>query len=356
MAYIEKRKTQDGDIKYRVLVRLKGHPTQTATFERLTDARNWAQQTESAIREGRHFKTSESKKHTLAKLINRYMQDHLPLKTKSKQEGQLLWWKEQVGSYALSEITPALIGQYRDKLAQGLTPTGSKRAPATVVRYLAALSHCLTIAVTEYGWIDDSPMRKVSKPKLPRGRVRFLSDEERSALLSACKESTNPFLYIVVVLALSTGMRQGEIMKLRWEDIDLFRGRIILHETKNGERRVVPLKGLALKLLQGLIKMQSRDFGFLFPSQKDQKSQKPKPIDLRFPWEVALKATDITNFRFHDLRHSTASYLAMDGASLAEIAEVLGHKTLAMVKRYAHLSEAHTSGVVEKMNEKIFNP
>lgn len=191
-------------------------------------------------------------------------------------------------------------------------------------------------------------MRKVTKPKLPRGRVRFLSDEERSALLSACKESTNPFLYIVVVLALSTGMRQGEIMKLRWEDIDLFRGRIILHETKNGERRVVPLKGLALKLLQELTKMQSRDFGFLFPSQKDQKSQKPKPIDLRFPWEVALKATGITNFRFHDLRHSTASYLAMDGASLAEIAEVLGHKTLAMVKRYAHLSEAHTSALSKK--------
>jgi integrase len=78
------------------------------------------------------------------------------------------------------------------------------------------------------------------------------------------------------------------------------------------------------------------------------------PIDIRTPWETAIKRAKVSDFRFHDLRHSAASYLAMNGASLAEIAEILGHKTLQMVKRYSHLSESHTSKVVAAMNEKLF--
>jgi len=227
-----------------------------------------------------------------------------------------------------------------------------------VVRYLAALSHAFTIAVNEWGWLDDSPMRKVKKPALPRGRVRFLSEDttdgekiegERTRLLKACEESSNPYLYPVVVLALSTGMRQGEIMGLTWEDVDLHQGRATLHETKNGERRVVPLSGKALELLKAHSKVRRLDTNLLFPGRIPQ-----KPIALRAPWEAALKKAGIEDFRFHDLRHSAASYLAMNGASLAEIAEVLGHKTLQMVKRYSHLSEAHTAGVVARMNARIF--
>ena len=131
----------------------------------------------------------------------------------------------------------------RDKLLKGNTPKGTKRSPSTVVRYFAAFSHALTIAMKEWGWIEDSPMRRVTKPREPSGRVRFLSDNERSALLYVCRESSNPLLYPVVVLALSTGMRQGEIMNLRWENVDLFKGKITLHQTKNGERRTVPLRG-----------------------------------------------------------------------------------------------------------------
>lgn len=111
-------------------------------------------------------------------------------------------------------------------------------------------------------------MRKVTKPKESRGRVRFLDDRERSALLKACKESSNPYLYIVVVIALSCGLRQGELMSLQWENIDLFKGRIVLHETKNGERRVVPLRGHALELLQSYALTKQQDFGLLFPSKK----------------------------------------------------------------------------------------
>ncbi|WON74538.1 site-specific integrase [Nitrosospira sp. Is2] len=356
MANIEKRLSGEGKTSYRVKVRLKGFPVQSATFNRLTDARKWAQDTESAIRGGRHFKTSEGKRHTLAQLVERYIKTVLPTKPKSqvKQTAQLEWWKEQIGAYSLADITPSLIVQHRDKLIEGITVRGKPRSPATVVRYMAALSHAFTTAVKEWGWIDDSPMRKVSKPKESRGRVRFLSDDERVRLLKSCKESSNPYLYPVVVLALSTGMRHGEIMALSWDDVDLQRGRAVLHETKNGERRAVAITGHVLELLKELAKVRRIDSNLLFPSRENRPQKPQKPVDLRTPWENALKRADIRDFRFHDLRHSAASYLAMNGASLAEIAEVLGHKTLQMVKRYAHLSEGHTARVVESMNQKIF--
>lgn len=361
MANIEKRETSKG-ITYRVKVRLKGYPIQTATFERLTDARKWVQDTESAIRDGRHFKTSEAKKHTLEELIDRYIKSVLPTKPKSqvKQTIQLKWWKQEIGSYALASVTPSLIAECRDNLLSEEIREGVKRSPSTVVRYLAALSHAFTVAVNEWGWLEDSPMRKVTKPTEPRGRVRFLSDNERISLLEACKKSRCKPLYTIVLLALSTGMRKGEILTLTWDDnIDLKQGRITLHDTKNGERRVVPLVGLAFDAVKELSKNRIVGCNLLFGTNRQQNGafRKPpsfKPILIRNPWLDALKEAGIEDFRFHDLRHSTASYLAMNGASLAEIAEVLGHKTLQMVKRYAHLSEAHTAGVVERMNKKIF--
>lgn len=351
MANIEKR-TTEGATSYRVKVRLKGHPVQSATFERLTDAKKWAQSTEAAIRENRHFKTTEAKRHTLAELIDRYIRDVLPSKKSAKvQAQQLTWWRAEIGSYTLADVTPSLLAECRDTLGRETTVRHTQRSPASVVRYMAALSHAFTIAVKEWGWLEDSPMRKVTKPKESRGRVRFLSDDERVRLLKACKESSNPYLYPVVVLALSTGMRNGEIMGLTWDSVDLNRGRAILHETKNGERRAVALTGHALEILKELGKVRRIDGNLIFPS-KENRTQ--KPMDLRTPWEAALKKAGIDDFRFHDLRHSAASYLAMNGASLAEIAEVLGHKTLQMVKRYAHLSEGHTARVVESMNQKIF--
>lgn len=356
MANIEKRISSDGETSYRVKVRLKGCSTQTATFERLTDAKKWAQSTESAIRENRHFKTAEAKRHTVADLIDRYIKDVMPTKPKSARDQlrQLEWWKDGIGRYTLADVTPSLIVEYRDKLASGLTKKGTIRNPATVVRYMAALSIAFSTAVKEWGWMDDSPMRKVTKPTESRGRVRFLSDDERPRLLKACQESSNPYLYPVVVLALSTGMRQGEIMGLTWDVVDLIRGRAILHETKNGERRAVAITGHALEVLKKLSKVRKIDSNFLFPSKENTPQKPQKPMDLRSPWNTAIKNADIQNFHFHDLRHSAASYLAMNGASLAEIAEVLGHKTLQMVKRYAHLSEGHTARVVESMNHKIF--
>ena len=351
MANIEKRVTKDGKTSYRAKVRLKGFPTQSATFERLTDARKYVQQTESAIRDGRHFKTNESKRHTLAEAIERYIRDVIPTKPKNTvaQVGQLTWWKSHLGDYSLADITPALIAQYRDLLARSPSPRGNIHSPATVNRYLAVLSHLFTMMIKEWGWVEDNPLRKVTKPKEPRGRVRFLSDEERARLLDECKKSDSQYLYAAIVLALSTGGRRMEILGLHWENIDFNRNVITLHETKNGERRVLPLAGHALELIKQLSKIRHLNCNLVFPG-KNLKT----PVDLRTPFETALKRAEIDDFRWHDLRHSCASYLAMNGASLAEIAEILGHKTLQMVKRYAHLSEAHTSKVVARMNEAIF--
>jgi integrase len=194
MPTIEKRTKSDGKEVYRVKVRRRGYSTQTATFSRLTDARKWAQRTEAAIEEGRHFKTTEAKRHTIAELVDRYIREVLPGKGASSistQTQQLGWWKKQLGFHVLADITPSLIAEYRDKLARD---DGEPRSNATVVRYLAALSHAFTVAVKEWGWVDDSPLRRVTKPKEPRGRVRFLADEERERLLDACRTSDNPAL------------------------------------------------------------------------------------------------------------------------------------------------------------------
>jgi len=352
MASIKEIRDKDGKIiSYRVQVRRKGHPDQSSNHERLTDARKWAEDIESAIRQGKHFPTTESKKHTLGDLVDRYIRDVLPTKPKSekKQRAQLLWWKNQIGHTLLSDVTPSLLAEQRDNFGREAVKGRGQRSPSTVVRYLAALSHAFTIAMKEWGWLEDSPMRKVTKPREPRGRVRFLSSDERQRLLKACKESSNRVLYTVVVLALSTGMRQGEIMNLRWADVDLEKGRATLHETKNGERRVVPIAGLALQLLRDYEKKRRIDSLFLFPGKDPQ-----KPIELRCAWESALKVSDVEGFRWHDLRHSCASELAMNGASLVDIKNLLGHKQISVTTRYSHLTEDHTASVVASMNEKVF--
>jgi integrase len=144
-------------------------------------------------------------------------------------------------------------------------------------------------------------------------------------------------------------MRQGEILRLKWSDVDFARRQLVIHESKNNERRVVPVVSQAYKVLREYGKVRKIDSEQIFPEGAKSGLQA-----IRKAWEAVLKEAKIEDFRFHDLRHSAASYLAMNGATLAEIAEVLGHKTLQMVKRYSHMSDAHTAGVVERMNSKIF--
>lgn len=265
MASIEKRTDATGATSYRVKVRLKGATTQTATFERLTDARKWAQSIESAIREGRHFKTAEAKRHTVKDLIGKYLDEVMPHKSASMQAnqwGELAWWQTQLGHLLLADLTSAKINEARQTLLkEPLLPATNNpakqgparyRSPATCNRYLAALSHVLTVATNQWEWLETNPIAKVSRGTESRGRVRYLSDEVRAALLEACRLSGTPELYPAVMLALSTGARQQEIMGLRWPQVDLRNGWIYLEHTKNKERRTLPLRGQALALVKAL--------------------------------------------------------------------------------------------------------
>lgn len=360
MASIQKRTQKNGETSYRVQVRLKGYEVQRATFSRLTDARRWAQSTEAAIKEGRHFKTSAAKKYTVSDIIERYSKQIKQDNPKRFKDVKhiLKWWDNEIGFRTLSDMDRKLLSSKLDELSQKSVERwnvkdSAKRpqnvSTATVNRYAAVLSHVCTVAVNEWELLESNPFQKIKKRKEPRGRTRFLSDEERKVLLAICYESHYKPLYLIVVLALSTGARKSEIMNLEWTNIDMERARIVLYETKNGECRALPLTGHAYELMQEHMKVRRLDTNLVFPSLKGD-----KPYEIKKSWEGALKKANINDFRFHDLRHSAASYLAMNGATLAEIAEILGHKTLAMVKRYAHLSEQHTAGVVAAMNNRIF--
>ena len=340
MATIEKRVTKDGKISYRAKIRIKNYPIQSSTFEKLADARNWSQKFEVEIKAGKYSK----QKFNLETLIQKYITEILPrkkIKSQTTQKPQLDWWNKQIGQYDLADITPSLLTETKNKL--------SRKKAATINSYCRILSHTFTIAVKEWGWMQENQMLKISKLKEPRGRTRFLSDKERKDLLKACQTSSCDVLYLLVILALSTGARKMEILGLKWQDVDLTRDLIILHDTKNGEKRALPLVGIAKSLMEEYSIDRNLNSDLVFPSKNLK-----EPIDIRTPFKTALQTANINDFKWHDLRHSCASYLAMNGASLAEIAAVLGHKTLSMVKRYSHLSDAHTAGVVERMNSKIF--
>lgn len=349
MAVIEKREGKRG-VRWRAMIRVKPYKSVSKTFKRLTDARRWADKTELELREGRYTLSVESEKHTLGEAIERYEATVLPGIRRSKREYIIDWWKAELGDHLLKDITTSLIVEYRDRIATEELPDGKKRAAATVVRYLSTLSHICSVVVGEWQWMEVNPVLNVSKPSLPRGRVRFLDEDERLRLLDACQESSNQYLYTIVVLAISCGMRKSEIMNLRWSDVDLQKGKITLYETKNNEIRVVSLSSHALDLVNDLDKKRRLDTTLLFAGNDPE-----RPIDFRSAWRVALKKSGVCQFTFHDLRHSCASYLVMNGASLVEVAEVLGHRGgVAMAKRYAHLSEEHCTKVLSSMNEKIF--
>ncbi len=350
MATVTKRKGKGGTVSYQVKIRLKGHPPQTASFQRLTDARVWGQTVEADMREHRHFPKRQARKHTLNDAITRYVETVLPQKkSAADQLRHLEFWRERFGYLPLADVTPALIAEERDRLARGTTYRGTQRAPGTVVHYLVSLSHVFTVAAREWGWAESNPVLQVSKPKQPKGRIRYLSDQEREALLTACEKSENPYLQTAVVLALSTGCRKSELMWLEWKNVDLSAGRAVLHETKNEQVRTIPITGLALDLLRMLYGERMIGTDLVFPGKNPH-----RPFDLRKCWEAVLREAEIEDFRWHDLRHSCAGNLAMAGYSLTEIGALLGHKTAQMTLKYAHLSPASTAKMVETMNEKLF--
>jgi integrase len=359
MATIEKRSDSNGSLTYRVKVRMRGYPQATASFKQRTHAKHWAAQTESAMREGRYFNCPESRKHTLADAIDRYKKEVLKnLTDLSHRICHLDWWRKEIGMSLLADIHPATISQYKTKL--GNTPSdfgrhkNKLRSDSTVNRYLASLSALLNTATKEWNWLESNPCEKVKRNKEPRGRVRFLSDSERKSLIAACDvEKDMPELKLIVLISMTTGARRGEIMNLRWRHVDLKSSRITLVDTKNGDTRSIPIVDPVTGLLSQWSKVRSiDDNSYVFPGHTE--STKGKPLDFDKTWRNVLVFSGVSDFRFHDLRHTAASYLAMNGAGIREIGDILGHKSLSMVQRYSHLCDDHKKATVERMTKAVF--
>ncbi len=370
MATVQKRKNDDGTTSYRVMIRLKGYPIATATFARLTDAREWGTKTESDMKAGRYFGASKLK--TLGDLFDKYEKAAAPrLKSWDGVKSRLDWWRAKAGAEMLDAITSARIAEWRDELLA--TPTqrgGGQRSAGDVNRTIAALSSAMTHAVKELGWIERNPCERVTKPKEAGGRIRFLSDDELPALLAAVRASSHPDLLPAVLLALTTGARKGEILGLRWSQIDFKRRAITLHqgETKNDAGRALPLSGEIVELLKARNKIRHIDDDRVFPPPDGCKE-----LELREPWKAALVLAGIdvrqatragrikkdapplmtSDFRWHDLRHTAASYLTMAGVSAIEVARVLGHKTLSMSLRYSHLAPDRVTELGDKLAARI---
>lgn len=179
---------------------------------------------------------------------------------------------------------------------------------------------------------------------------RFLSREELHNLFEYCKKSKNPHLYGMVLIAASMGLRFGETANLQWKHVDFVNGFVTLETTKNGDRRVVPLPDQLAKYLKNLERSKPPE-EFLFPSKDPSKRHAPSLI--RKAFQKALKDAGIENFKYHDLRHTCASHLAMNGATQGELMEILGHRSPTMTKRYAHFSKEHIARVLQKTSNNL---
>lgn len=349
---VPRKKTKSG-YAYQVMIRRKGYDTLSETFEKKADAEKFAREHDREAKLSKVHGKGYGK--TIAQMLDKYMESYTgkdPVKL-----DRLAWWREQIGDRKLRELTPPLIVECLDTLQRGHAVRGNgkgktrslgrKRSEATVNRYHAAFSSVLEVARTRWHWISENPARKVGRGEENEGVVRWLSEDERKALLDACRESAWPGLYLLVTLALSTGARLGELWRIRWPDIDLDKGVAYLSDTKNKERRTLPLVPAVQAELRAWSKVRRIDSDLLFPATHNPKE--PYGESFREHWTVARERAGVENFRFHDLRHSCASYLAMNGATLLEIADVLGHKTLQMVKRYSHLCTDHKQNLVNRV-------
>jgi integrase len=359
MGTITKRTDSKGNTSYMARVRQRGFPHLTQTFHRKTDAAAWISQQEVKIRQGLYLDDVEAKRHTLREAIARYQAE---VECDINRTCHLRRWSEVIGPRLLSSIDDVIISDalYQIKPKEGRTQN-NKLSAGSVRVHLCSLSAVFK-AARRWGWVKKNPVRDVERPGQGKGRVRFLLDDEKERLLAACKQSRYPHLYLIVMLALSTGMRKEEILSLKWRNLELDRELIILEKTKNGDRRNVPLKGDALELLKKHAKVRRLDTEYLFPGEKasPQKECKAVPaterhFDITAAWNAARTEAKLIDFRFHDLRHTTASYLAMNGATIVDIAAVLGHRGVATTQRYTHLGQSHVADTVESMIRKFIS-
>ena len=274
--------------------------------------------------------------HELAKEYVKWAERQRGFKQKAIIVNQLV---EEFGRYPLRVFNPRLLEQYQtDRIQKG-------NKPATVNRHLATVKHMFTKAV-EWDMVEDETLKRVRRVKLleeNNRRLRFLSKEECQALINACDKHLRP----IVVMALNTGMRRGEILSLKWDNVDLRHGFILLDQTKNGERREIPINETLRDTLQGMVRRIDVPYVFYDPN-----IGKPY-LRVTRSFASACRRAGIKDFHFHDLRHTFASHLVMAGVDLTTVKELLGHKTLTMTLRYAHLAPSHKIKAVDLLNETL---
>ncbi len=345
MGYIRKRPLKKGGLRYQAEIRIKGHPTLTATFDRITDAKVWIQKMEVNIRCARHQLYLKNKKHLFSEAVEKYIRERT---ISVNKRGHLAWWKLELGSLYIQDIRPSIISEKKQKLLSETTVKGIVRCKSTCNRYLATLSHPMSIAYKQWEWVPENPVKKIDREKESRERTRFLSKEERHRLFDACKKSNNTFLFTFVVLLLSTGCRYNEIRSLKWCDINLEKGTITINQSKNGDVRSLPIRDLPLNLLIHL-SLQKSSSSYIFPSKN-----KENPLELRRAFRTAIKRAGLKDFRGHDCRHSYATEMLGMGLSLGEIGHLPGHRSTSMTRRYAHLLESRSIDAVSRMSAQIF--
>jgi integrase len=294
---------------------------------------------------------------TLRELIDLYMAHYAGRDTTRVQ--RLSWWAAYLAERRLDELSDDDVHAGLEQLAAGPAryfagkdadgraihrAKPGQRSPATLNRYAMALSAVITWSIKRRiapkGYVH--PCRAIELRPEDNAKTRFLTVEERDRLLAACKAAKWPRLYLLVLMALSTGARRGELMGLRWADIDLARRVAHLEQTKNGDRRQLPLIPAVVEMLQ---QWRGAPTALVFAS----KGSPQIPYAFEQQWHTALQAAKIRGVTFHTLRHSTASFLAQNGASLLQIGDLLGHRSVAMARRYAHLATADRAALVNRV-------
>ncbi|MBA7597163.1 Tyrosine recombinase XerD [subsurface metagenome] len=241
---------------------------------------------------------------------------------------------KEFGPRWISEITQKDIEKFQGKRAQEVKS-------ATCNRDFEPLRHLFTKAI-EWGYIQTNPAQRVKQLKTPPGRIRYLSFEERDRLLVEC--APNLMLFAVVAGALSTGMRRGELMRLKWEDVSFEMRTIYLRQTKNNTARAVPISNSLLTFLHKFYKKRVGEFVFSKPDGKPYG-------DWKRSFATACRRAGVKDFRFHDLRHTFASYLVMNNVNIRVVQELMGHKDIKMTTRYMHLSQKDLFKAVNKTSK-----
>lgn len=300
-------------------IRRKNHSGISKSFKHFSDAKSWASKTESEL----NLHTPIKSRRTLHEALSRFEKDILPLyKSHAQRAGELRRFRHHFPDLPLRKITAHLITRYRDqRLETGVS--GS-----TVIKELNLLSKVFDVALREWEWIIDNPVKKVRKPKAGKSRDRRLSEEETTTLINECERTNHHSMKNIILLAIETGMRQGELLNLHIEQINQGNHTLHLPDTKNGSPRDVPLSPTALSAIKAQIGI--RETGKLFDNWSTGNG-------FRSSFKRLCKRLSLENFRFHDLRHEAASRLFEKGLNQFQVAAITGHKSLQSLQRYTHL-------------------